>query len=179
MGILAAVLLAWLTFGRAPLASATDIPATTTTLPPQCDVDEDCDDHDNCTDDTCDDNGFCQHAPVPIDEQGTCIIDNLHDILDGPPALACAGHCRCTTLGSLVDRADNLISAAADATTLVACKRNLRAVDRTALRARRRLERLALHGCLAPVERITQADDQFDRLIERSRQLPLEGFCLP
>ena len=181
MEVLAAALLLWpvLAFSQVGTGSVTAAVTTTTTLPPGCLDDEDCDDRDECTDDTCDDNGDCQYAPVSIDEQASCIIDNLHDIVGGPPALACAGACRCASLSPLLDRTDGLINASLDATTPAACRRRLHAARRTARRLRRRVERLAGLGCLAPFDRITRIDDQLTHLIERVPTLVAEGYCLP
>jgi len=36
-------------------------------------------------------------------------MDNIRDIQSEPPALACAGACRCASLTPLLDRADRLI----------------------------------------------------------------------
>jgi len=104
--LLATAFFAWTALGDPKPVTAT---ATTTTLPPECLDDEDCDDGDECTDDTCDDNGDCQFMPVLVDEQASCVIDNIRDIQSEPPALACAGACRCASLTPLLDRADRLI----------------------------------------------------------------------
>ena len=37
------------------------------------------------------------------------VMDNIRDIQSEPPALACAGACRCASLTPLLDRADRLI----------------------------------------------------------------------
>ena len=73
-------LLAAVLFLRPALAHS-QLATTSTTLLPVCLDDADCDDDgDNCTDEVCDDDGECQHPPVPVDEQASCVIDNIRDI---------------------------------------------------------------------------------------------------
>jgi len=170
-------LLAAVLFLRPALAHS-QLATTSTTLLPVCLDDADCDDDgDNCTDEVCDDDGECQHPPVPVDEQASCVIDNIRDIESEPPALACAGACRCASLGPLLDRADGLIEASLDANTVAGCRHLLHAVRRTARRLRRRVNRLATLGCLAPVDRTTRIDDQLTNLIQRVPGLVAQGYC--